>query len=191
LLDLLCSGSDAPIVTRYRTSPSRKCPDRDAYSLPRERVRSSTPSRPPERVPSVRFDLLGPCFRIAGGIMIITEQSRPPIPTQNPGDAFQTGFGTWGPSCWWLLQLRARGLGSSSKLLPSGTNGPVSKTIDSNTVIIAVSFAFNLPISGTATKRIQLHNYRQPWAGNNRPFSCQPYAYHGGTSAVNATGLSP
>jgi len=42
LLDLQCSGSGSPTVTRYRTSPRRKCADRDACSLPRERVRSST-----------------------------------------------------------------------------------------------------------------------------------------------------
>jgi len=39
LLDLRCSGSDAPTVTRYRASLRRKCADPDARSLPRERVR--------------------------------------------------------------------------------------------------------------------------------------------------------
>src|ERR1700674_2930361 len=34
LLDLRCSGSDAPIVTRYRASPRRNCANRDACSPP-------------------------------------------------------------------------------------------------------------------------------------------------------------
>src|SRR5215472_7736541 len=34
LLDLRCSGSDAPTVTRYSASPPRNCADRDACSPP-------------------------------------------------------------------------------------------------------------------------------------------------------------
>jgi hypothetical protein len=34
LLDLRCSGSDAPAVTRYRTSPHRKRADRDTRLPP-------------------------------------------------------------------------------------------------------------------------------------------------------------
>src|SRR6516162_3900440 len=44
-MDLRCSGSDAPIVTRYRHSPRRKRSHRDVSSLPRERVRSTAQLR--------------------------------------------------------------------------------------------------------------------------------------------------
>src|SRR5271165_1343466 len=107
---------------------------------------------------------------------------------QNPSDAFQTGFGSGGPFAGGYYNCVQEAWGAVVNYCQSAPNGPVSQTIDSNTVIITVNFAFDLPVSGTGTKRIQIHNYGQPWAGNNQSFSCQPYAYRGGSSTVNATG---
>ena len=86
-MDLRCSGSDAPMVTRYGTSPPRKRPHADVRSLPRERVRSSArlshPTAVRERVllPLLRhsFDsrygrIIGshasPFARVSGGLRV-------------------------------------------------------------------------------------------------------------------------
>jgi hypothetical protein len=54
----------------------------------------TTLGRPTARVPSVRFDPLGPPLPHCGRDHDITDQGGPPISTQKPSDAFQTGFGT-------------------------------------------------------------------------------------------------
>src|SRR6266446_10441304 len=74
LLDLRCSGSDAPIVTPYRSPTHRhrqKCTRLDA-ALPRERVRSMPQLRPcADRCRAVlkvsRAGLTSRWFRLYGG----------------------------------------------------------------------------------------------------------------------------